>query len=184
MKKTGFGEESIASIGTALSVNLKANSAFGRVGEGKDDSRCNLFTEEEEEASPKEASASLLDRSLPDQHRGRGSSTSAYERSVQEAMTGARLPSSEANAEEPLLPHSRSSTEGLAQGRQQGGGGTRSPASRNSFSTMPASRQQQPMPNGMAQQEGADGPGRRPLKFTDVGPKQRNPLKNTIFRLT
>jgi CRISPR/Cas system CMR-associated protein Cmr5 small subunit len=171
MKRKGFGDESIASIGTALSVNTKAHSAsfaIPRVGDGKDDSRCNLFTEEDETSQKDSPSMVALNN-----HRA----SSAYERSVKEAMHGIRLPSpnNAAAAEEPLLSHSRSSTEGLAVGKEKSQQQRTKSPTRNSFSALPSNRQEKGaeiMANGAVNQPETiteTGRSRGPLKFTDVG---------------
>lgn len=178
MKKAGFGEESSASIGTAFSAARAQSANFAlpnKLGDGKDDSRCNLYTEEDE-TETESCSANKLPV-------GSGAmSSSAYERSVQEALLGAHHSSAEPSADEPLLPHSRSSTEGLARiskQQQQQQQRNKSPA-RNSFSALPTNRQS--VPNGTTtstgttshqqqKQEGGDrdrSRGGGPLKFTEA----------------
>uniref|UniRef100_A0A183C7J3 Palmitoyltransferase n=1 Tax=Globodera pallida TaxID=36090 RepID=A0A183C7J3_GLOPA len=187
MKRTGGGGESSASIGTALSLRA---SQFGvlpqRVVGGdaessrKDDSRCNLFSGDEDDGDGSLADGSKCSATDALVRKGEHCLRSAYEQSVREAVAGKRLPSA-VNLAAPLLPHSKSTSDGLAEARMA----TKSPT-RSSFSVLPAKGRDAPnsrVSNGMTQQL-KEGNGERksgrgpPLKFTEAV-KMHDDLNNT-----
>lgn len=175
MKRTGVGEESSASIGTSLSLRAGQQTIgqqrISAEKDRKDDSRCNLYNEEDEEDESgmnRQGQGSRASRRSP-------MLRSAYEDSVREALGGAncRLPAS-GNLAAPLLSHSKSSNDGL--GTKGTRNASKSPT-RSSFSVLQTRRTEPPrstLPNGLSQQQesavgGDRNNSRGPLKFTEVG---------------